>query len=101
MAFGSGSNSVCIPLYIREITPVTLTGWTGSYFQLNTGIGCFASSLIALAFEDLTIWPEVINDESLFWYYFLHGMPIIPCVIRLTNLLIFFKSDTPKFYILK
>ena len=32
MAIGSGANSVLVPLYVKEITPVSISGWTGSYF---------------------------------------------------------------------
>ncbi len=32
MAMGAGSNSTIVPLYIKEISPVSISGWTGSYF---------------------------------------------------------------------
>jgi hypothetical protein len=64
------------------------------------GIGTFVSAMIGLKFQDLSFFP-LDDGENLFWFYLLHGAPIIPCLIRFTNLLLIFRKDTPKYYILR
>ena len=47
----AGFNSALVPLYIKEISPLCLTGKTGSYRYLFFTMGTLSSSLIGVAFS--------------------------------------------------
>ncbi len=44
----SGLNTTIVPLYIQEISPLSISGATGSYNELFITIGIWVTSLIGL-----------------------------------------------------
>ena len=50
--FAVGLNSMLVPLYIKEVSPVVISGKTGTYNQLFITVGCFVATLFGLLIQD-------------------------------------------------
>ena len=88
-----GFNWTIVTLFIREISPVNLSGRTGSFFMLSFAFGILLSYLISL------LLPQDHPKGELWRLLF-----IFPAVISILRLFIFIfviTFDTPKFYILQ
>ena len=53
MASACGMNTVLIPLYIKEISPLSMAGTTGSYFNILIMLGPVVSAYIKTKYVDV------------------------------------------------
>ncbi|KRW99459.1 Major facilitator superfamily domain, general substrate transporter [Pseudocohnilembus persalinus] len=90
--FLCGLNSVMVPQFIKEISPIKLLGQSGTFYGLSLSCGTISIFTLSLTFNS----GSEISDEklvSLFNFYLC--FPAIFVFIRLIFFLFFYKFDTP------
>lgn len=93
-----GINSAVVPIYINEMSPLSISGVMGSMTQLMVNVGILLSFLLGLnlaGVKELTAHPD---DQ--WWWRFMFGFPIITAALRTFALLTVFKFETPSYLIL-
>uniref|UniRef100_A0A0B6ZZX0 Major facilitator superfamily (MFS) profile domain-containing protein n=1 Tax=Arion vulgaris TaxID=1028688 RepID=A0A0B6ZZX0_9EUPU len=80
---GSGMVTVCVPVYIAEVSTASMRGILGSCVQLFITIGIATTYILGLHFE----WRWLAN------------LCIVPCVLG--GVLTFLIPETPRWYIMK
>lgn len=88
-----GTNTAIIPIYIKDFSPIEISGRAGAVNQIILTFGVFCSYLISV------ITPLPINikagyDEGLPWRIVL-GLPMLAPLIRLVILVFVFRLETP------
>ena len=91
----TGLNSMLVPLYIKEMSPVVISGKTGAYNLFSKQIGGFIAVVSGLFIAD----PK--EDNQVWILYVMFGLPTITCLLRILCFLTCFNFDTPMYYILK
>lgn len=76
-----GFNSTICPLYIREKSPVAVSGIMGAFNQGNINFGIVMGYILGLGFPVDT--ADLGKDNNEFLWRFLLLFPIITCGIRL------------------
>lgn len=94
-----GINSAVVPLYINEISPISVSGVMGSMTQLMVNVGILISFLLGLNLSDKKTIQE--NPDGQFWWRFMFAFPIITQVIRTFLLLTVFNFDTVPYLVSK
>ncbi|KAH9503210.1 Solute carrier 2 (Facilitated glucose transporter) member 8 [Bulinus truncatus] len=80
---GSGMVTVCVPIYIAEISTASMRGILGSCVQLLVTIGIAAAYILGVFFE----WRWLAN------------LCIVPCVVG--GILTYFIPETPRWLLMK
>ncbi|EAR99359.1 MFS transporter (macronuclear) [Tetrahymena thermophila SB210] len=112
MGIAIGMNSNVVSMYIREISPESISGQNGSIFQIQINIGIISG--IALNFandygkyyvqanlcptdntKDYPQCQEIVNSH---WWVFVIAFPALFSLMRLIILLVKYKLDTPYYY---
>lgn len=91
--FAIGTNTAIIPMYIKDFSPIEISGRAGAVNQIILTFGVFCSYLIAV----VTPFPINIKagyDDGLPWRIVL-GLPILAPTIRLILLISVFRLETP------
>jgi MFS family permease len=87
-----GLNSTLVPLYIKEYTPLKLTGTMGSMNQFTINFGILVAFFFGLGYSG--------QEDSNYWrIVFL--VPVITSFLRIVVLLTIFKDDPPGYYVKK
>mmetsp|Transcript_12290 Transcript_12290/g.14115 ORF Transcript_12290/g.14115 Transcript_12290/m.14115 type:complete len:487 (-) Transcript_12290:244-1704(-) len=92
--FCVGFNSTLVPLYMNEITPLSIKGVAGAFNQIQICLGSFLAVLFGFGL------PEA--DFSGFqgqWWRIMLGFPILVAAIRLSLVFLVFTTETPKFLV--
>lgn len=89
-----GINSALVPLYIKEMSPIAISGLTGSFNQTSITVGVVTSYCVGLGFGI----PPPLDPNHLFWRMVLI-LPVIPCLIRLLMLTLIITHDTPSYLV--
>ena len=86
-----GLNSSLVPLYISEMSPVKVKGFTGTFNQLFICTGILVSYLLGLNI------PTGHHNPTSQWWRFMLGVPIIAPILRLARLLLTYNFETPRY----
>lgn len=92
--FCVGFNSTLVPLYMNEITPLSIKGIAGTFNQIQICLGSFLAVLFGFGLPD--------SDFSGFrgqWWRVMLGFPILIGTIRLILVFLVFTNDTPKYLV--
>ena len=103
LGMSAGYYSVICPLYsnkkiimigfvVREISPKEWSGKLTSMHQFNVCFGIFVTSILGLAQPDNT----TDSAHSSMWRLQLI-FPILPAIINILLLLLYYKTETPKY----
>ena len=95
LGFAIGINSSIIPLYLKEISPLELSGFNGSLHPIFINIGLVMSYTLSLKLPELTDSNFLTSN----WWRVMFAIPIIPAIIRIVSFLKFYKSDTPNYLV--
>ena len=82
-----GINSSVVPLYIKEISPLALSGLSGSFHQLLITIGILVSYVFGFGLPKSIDAGYGTSD----WWKIMFAIPMIPAIIRLLSLLLIFR----------
>ncbi|KAL4472326.1 hypothetical protein ABPG72_002809 [Tetrahymena utriculariae] len=91
--FCIGTNTAIIPIYIKDFSPIEISGRAGAVNQIILTFGVFCSYLIALVLPLPANTKDGYSDGGP-WRIVL-GLPMIAPVIRLIILLFIFRLETP------
>ena len=94
--FVGGVNTVVVPMYLVEMSPLALCGATGSLSIIVLEISAFVSLAVSFAVPDA---PTGGISNQVWRILFL--VPVVLNVIRMLLLLFVFRCDTPYYYISK
>jgi MFS family permease len=94
MGIACGLDLTSIPLYVREVSPDSLSGHTGSIMQANISLGLFLGFIITMPLTNITENNQ--SADGLWRLVFL--IPIVFSLLRITSFLLIYKKDTPYFY---
>ncbi|EGR33992.1 major facilitator superfamily protein, putative [Ichthyophthirius multifiliis] len=94
--FVVGINTAIVPVYIKDFSPIEISGKAGGINQVALTFGTFCSYLAALLVPLPEILKEINYTNQVYWRILL-GIPIITCLIRLTILSFIYKLETPTF----
>ena len=89
-----GINTSLIPIYVREFSPVEISGKTGSLQELLMKIGIFISYIIGNAFLPTSATISHDYNDNKTWKYVL-GVAMIPVVIRFFIFLFKYNTEVP------
>lgn len=76
LGVNSGLNSGLAPMYLTEISPLSMRGAVGTIFQLFVTIGILASQIMGL--------HSLLGNAE--WWYYLLAFPILPALLQLVVL---------------
>ncbi|KRX00496.1 Major facilitator superfamily domain, general substrate transporter [Pseudocohnilembus persalinus] len=96
----AGINTTIVPLYVREITPISISGITGCFYQGQVAIGILTSYLLGLVFpvsNDEDKLEEELQSQSNFYWRFVLFFPSFIMAIRLFFFVFIYRNDTPQF----
>jgi MFS family permease len=96
IGFAVGITTAVVPLYFTEIVPIKYRGIMVNALPILGGMGVLFSILL-----QLLIPSSLDTQETNSIWKVLLALPILAPIIRTFNLLVFFKHDTPFFYISK
>jgi len=82
-----------VPLYVKEMSPVSLSGMLGMFHQINVMIGILIASLVGIGIRK--------GDADMIWLYLMFGFPMITCFFSVIMFIVKFTYDTPKFNLIK
>jgi MFS family permease len=88
-----GVNSTLVPIYVKEMSPISVSGLTGSMTQVFINVGLISSQLMGLGFMDNSVSP------SDFYWRIVIILPALPSLLRILLFLTIFNYDTPYYYI--
>ena len=91
IAVGLGHSLV--PLYIKEMSPVSLSGRVGMFHQLLVMTGVLIAAIIGISISQ--------DNSDLIWLYLMFAFPLLTNGLSSIFFLTVFNSDTPKFFIIK
>ncbi|KAL4508497.1 hypothetical protein ABPG72_003801 [Tetrahymena utriculariae] len=94
LGYAVGMNTAIVPLYVKEMSPVSISGLTGSIFQININLGIILSICISLGLNQVVsnstpvqgIWRLIIVFPAIF------------STLRLLGLIFYSRTDTPFYY---
>lgn len=86
-------NTAIIPVYIKDFSPVEISGKAGAVNQVILTFGVFSSYLMSLVVP-LPTNTKAGYDDPLPWRLLL-GLPLLAPLIRLIILLSVFRLETP------
>ena len=92
--FCIGFNSTLVPLYMNEITPLSIKGLAGAFNQIQVCTGSFLAVLFAFGLPD----SDFSGLQGQWWRVML-GLPILIGSIRLIFFLLVFTKETPKYLV--
>ena len=92
--FCIGFNSTLVPLYMNEITPLSIKGLAGAFNQVQICIGSFIAVLLAFGLPD----ADFSGLQGQWWRVML-GFPILIGSIRLVFFLLVFTKETPYYLV--
>jgi len=92
MGIATGLNSALVPLYIKEISPISISGSMGSFNQFMINVGITISYLWGLGFDNSG------TPSSTYWRV-VFGFPIATCLLRIILLVTIYSRETPLFYL--
>ncbi|KRX04023.1 Major facilitator superfamily domain, general substrate transporter [Pseudocohnilembus persalinus] len=90
--FVCGLNSIIVPLFVKEISPISLLGQTGTFYGLSLSSGniiIFSLSLI------LNTNINISDSELIQRFNFYLIFPAFFLVVRLLFFILYYKFDTP------
>lgn len=90
-----GACSSIAPLYLKEITPIEVSGMFGNFSQLSSGFGTFSVQFISYILKKIT------GDESgeEFWII-IFGFTLLTQGLQIVLLVFVYPYDTPKYHLL-
>ena len=88
----TGINFMVIPLYVREISPPTMTGRAGSYFRIFFTLGMLLTFVVALWLQN----PATKTDQL---WRVISALPCLFAFLRTVIFLLWIRMDTPRYYI--
>ena len=94
-----GINSAIVPLYINEISPLSISGVMGAMTQLTVNVGILISFLLGLNVAKASTIRAHPDDE--WWWRFMFAFPILTAALRSLFLLTVFRFETPSYLISK
>lgn len=94
-----GLNSAIVPVYINEMSPLSISGSMGSMTQLTINLGILISFLLGLNIPNVKEIKAAPDDQ--WWWRFMYGFPIITCALRTLVFLFFFNFETPSYLVMK
>ena len=94
VGFATGFNSTLVPLYVKETSPVAITGTTGCINGVMIFVGVVVAYLLGLGFSD----PATNGD---YYWRFVFLFPIITCLMRIFFLKLVFVYESPLYYVMK
>lgn len=84
----AGSFSVFCPKFISEMSPVEVSGQTGSAVQLSVTLGIFICFATGLSVKE--------TDDQRFWFIeIMFGVPIVISIVNVFLLVTVFNYDSP------
>lgn len=93
--YAAGAFSFLIPLFINEVSPVTVKGTTSMLVQLMITFGVFVPALLGLALPESTL---DIDASYSFWKVIV----LFPCIVSLFQIVLFatlYRHSTPPSYL--
>jgi facilitated trehalose transporter len=106
--YAVGLVSVCVPIYMSEVTPAALRGFYGVFHQLFITIGILVGTLIGLPLALSNPVPnladnpngiEKIDTFSMVWWRVMLGLGILPVLLTAYLMGVVYKFETPHYYI--
>ena len=88
----AGVFSVVVPLFIQEVSPVSMSGSLGAINQFMIIVGVMIAMLLGLGVPEKDSEAERTSE---YWRY-MFGLPLVFVVLQLLLLLLVFVHDTPK-----
>ncbi|KAL4456864.1 hypothetical protein ABPG74_014502 [Tetrahymena malaccensis] len=113
MGIAIGMNSNVVSMYIREISPESISGQNGSIFQIQINVGIISGIALNFAcdYGKYYVQANLCNQnnnmdnnlqclqiEDSYWWVPVIAFPAVFSIIRLTILLLKYKLDTPYYY---
>ncbi|KRX03282.1 Major facilitator superfamily domain, general substrate transporter [Pseudocohnilembus persalinus] len=95
-----GVNSTVVPLYLREVSPVSISGSIGVLNQGSLNTGILVGYILGLGFPLASQQVEIGTGFFQFWRLLLF-FPFFTSCARLILLFFKFKQDTAQFYLLR
>ncbi|PHJ25957.1 hexose transporter [Cystoisospora suis] len=98
-----GLFTICVPMFISEVTPSDQRGYYGTWHQLFITIGIFFGTLLGLAFGNAPAGDEVyvLTDFQKFWWRIVLGLPVFISVFGICMLWWVYPFETPHFMVEK
>jgi len=93
--FAAGAFSVICPMFISEISPVSISGPLGVISEFNITLGAFLSFIVGYIYIPYSGTPEEFESGS---WRVVFGFPLIIIFIHLILIGCVFTYDSPKFY---
>ncbi|PFH37107.1 facilitative glucose transporter GT1 [Besnoitia besnoiti] len=98
-----GLFTVCVPMYVSEVTPDDRRGYFGTFHQLFITMGIFAGTVLGLAFGDAPNGDEVykVSTFQQAWWRVMLGVPGVVSLAAICLLCWVYPFETPQFMVEK
>ena len=99
VGIATGLNSSIVSLYVREFSPISISGGTGSLNGIIIFVGVVTSYMFGLGFDKIP--SEMTNNNNYFYWRFVFLFPIFTCLLRIILLKTIFIYESPLYYMKK
>ncbi|KEP63836.1 UNVERIFIED_CONTAM: facilitative glucose transporter GT1 [Hammondia hammondi] len=98
-----GMFTVCVPMYLSEVTPDDRRGYFGTFHQLFITLGIFFGTLLGLAFGNAPAGDEVyeVTTFQQAWWRIMLGLPAVVSLLAIWLLWFVFPFETPQYMVEK
>ena len=97
MGIAVGGYTTTVPLYISEISPISLMGMLGSLIQIQGNLGSTIAFIVAFA-APYSDDSDVNTNQN---WRLIYALPVLFSLAQAVLFLAVFRYDTPKFYKIK